>query len=140
MKISSTALLLVAFSIPGVLFSADASGKRIPAGSKIFVEAEAGFDAYLAAALGKKKVPLTMVSEKENADYLLIGSSAHEEKGWASKIFLGHRDSSDATIKLVERKSGEIIYAYAVHKKNSARANQSTAEACAKHLKEAVQK
>lgn len=121
------------------LVLAEGPAKKIPAGSKIYVEAEAGFDSYLAAALGKKKVPLTMVTDKEKADHLLVGSSAHDEKGWASKIFLGHRDSSDATIKLIEKKSGEIIYAYAVHKKNSARANQSTAEACAKHLREAIQ-
>jgi hypothetical protein len=43
-------------------------------------------------------------------------------------------------VKLVEIKSGEIVWAYAVHKKNSARGSQSTAEACAKHMKGAVAK
>ncbi|MEN6532396.1 MAG: hypothetical protein ABFD89_01960 [Bryobacteraceae bacterium] len=112
--------------------------KKIPAGSRIYVDAEKGFDAYLTAALGKKKVPVTVVADRDKADYVLEGLSSHEEKGWASKIFLGHRDTSEATIKLVNIKSGEVVYAYAVHKKNSARASQSTAEACAKHLKEAI--
>ena len=115
-----------------------AQGKKIPAGSKIYVDAEKGFDAYLTAALGKKKVAVSVVSDKAKADYVLEGLSSHEDKSWASKIFLGHRDTSEATIKLIEISSGDIIYAYAVHKKNSMRANQSTAEACAKHLKEAV--
>ena len=38
-------------------------------------------------------------------------------------------------MKLIHKGSEEVIWAYAVHKKNSVRANQSTAEACAKHLK-----
>ncbi len=115
-------------------------GKSIPPGSKIYVEAEKGFDTYLIAALDKKKVPLTVVSDKDKADFRLEAMSSHEEKGFASKVFLGHRDSSDATMKLVNVKTSEVVYAYSVHKKNSARANQSTAEACAKHLKEAMEK
>jgi len=63
------------------------------------------------------------------------GVAQHEDKNWASKIFLGHRDASEATIKLINARTGDVVYAYAVHKKNSMRANQSTAEACAKHLK-----
>ncbi|HWQ55321.1 MAG TPA: hypothetical protein VN442_16665 [Bryobacteraceae bacterium] len=132
------------FAVAAILALAASLGmaqtKTIPAGSKIYVDAEQGFDAYLTGALGKKKVPVTVVADKEKADYVLQGLSNHEEKGWASKIFLGHRDTSEATIKLVDIKSGEIVYAYAVHKKNSARASQSTAEACAKHLKEAIAK
>jgi len=33
-------------------------------------------------------------------------------------------------------KTGEMVYAYAVHKKDSAHGQRSTAEACAKHLKD----
>lgn len=114
--------------------------KKIPAGSKVFVDAEKGFDTYLAAALQKKNVPVTVVADKDKADYVLTGSSMHEDKNWASKIFLGHRDTTEATVKLIDLKSGEIVWAYAVHKKNSVRGNQSTAEACAKHMKDAVAK
>jgi hypothetical protein len=32
------------------------------------------------------------------------------------------------------------VFAYNVDKSNAVRANQSTAEACAKHLKEAIEK
>jgi hypothetical protein len=37
-------------------------------------------------------------------------------------------------------KSGEIVFAYSANKKNSAHGKQTTAEACAKHLKEAIEK
>lgn len=129
--------------LAGVLLlnaSAFAADSRIAAGSKIFVDADKGFDGYLTAALQKKKVPLIIVSDKDRADYVLEGAALHEDKNWASKIFLGHRDTSEATIKLVNAKTTDVVYAYAVHKKNSVRGNQSTAEACAKHLKSIVGK
>lgn len=119
-------------------FAIQAQDKVIAKGSNIYVEAEKGFDIYLTAALQKKKVPVQVVDSKERADYVLVGNSSHEEKGWASKVFLNHRDSSDAAVKLVDAKNGDIVWSYVVHKKNSVRAHQSTAEACAKHLKEVV--
>lgn len=113
---------------------------KIPAGAKMYVDAEKGFDSYLIAALTKKKVPLQVVADKSAAEYVIEGYANHEDKNWASKVFLGHRDTSEATIKVIYLKTSEVVYAYAVHKKNSVRANQSTAEACAKHLKSIVAK
>jgi hypothetical protein len=37
-----------------------------------------------------------------------------------------------------DAKTGDLAFAYSVDKFNAARANQSTAEACAKHLKDAI--
>lgn len=37
-----------------------------------------------------------------------------------------------------DAKSSELVWAYAVDKTNAMRANQSTAEACAKHMKHDV--
>ena len=112
--------------------------KSIPPGSKIYVDADGSFSTYLSAALQKKKVPVTVVANSEKADYVLSGTSQHEEKSWASKVFLSHRDTTEASVKLVHVKSSEVVWAYNVHKKNSARGHQSTAEACAKHFKEVV--
>lgn len=120
-------------------FHAEAIDKKvIPSGSKVFVESSDGFDIYLAAAFQKKKVPLVVVSDREKADFILEAQSRHEEKGWASKIFLNHRDTSEAAVRLIRASDGEVVWAYAVHKKNSVRAHQSTAEACAKHIKEMI--
>jgi len=129
--------LLGAILVATGVFAGEA-GKTIPAGSTIYVDAADGFDVYMAAAIQKKKVPVSVVTDREKADYVLEALAHHEEKGWASKIFLGHRDSTDATVRLINIKTGDVVWAYAVHKKNSFRANQSTAEACAKHLKKVV--
>ena len=115
--------------------------KLVPAGSKVFVDASDGFDTYLAAALQKKKVPVVIVADKEKADYELQGVSDHQKAGWAKVVFLGQIHSDEqASVKLVDIKSGEIVFAYAVNKKNSLHGRQTAAEACAKHMKDVVGK
>jgi hypothetical protein len=36
-------------------------------------------------------------------------------------------------------KTSEVVFAYSVNKKNSAHGKKTTAEACAKHLKEKIE-
>jgi len=113
----------------------------VPAGSKVFVEATDGFDTYLGAALHKKHVPLVIVADKEKAEYALEGVSDHVKAGSAKTVFLGQIHSDEqAGIRLVNRKTGEVVFAYAVNKKNSLHGRQTAAEACAKHLKDIVGK
>ncbi|HEX5426357.1 MAG TPA: hypothetical protein VFW94_22605 [Candidatus Acidoferrales bacterium] len=114
---------------------------KVPRGSKIYIHASDGFDTYLAAALEKKKVPVVVVVNKAEADYELDGVSDHVKAGWAKEIFLGQIHSNDAaTIRLVNLKTGEVVFAYAVNKKNTLHGQQTAAEACAKHLKKVVSK
>ena len=47
--------------------------------------------------------------------------------------------NEQASINLTDVKSGEIIFAYSVNKKSSAHGKRSSAEACAKHLRQAVE-
>jgi hypothetical protein len=134
MRLSHAVILL---SFPCLAFGGDL--KTVPAGSKVFVEASDGFDNYLAAALQKKKVPVVIVAEKDKANYELQGVSDHQKAGWAKVVFMGQIHSDEqASVKLVDLKSGEIVFAYAVNKKNSMHGRQTAAEACAKHMKDVV--
>jgi len=54
-------------------------------------------------------------------------------------LFLGSAASREqASIKVAEIATGEVVFAYSVHKGNSARGKQSAGEACAKHLKKRI--
>jgi len=54
-------------------------------------------------------------------------------------LFLGSSQSAEqASIKIVEIKTDEVIYGYSVNKGNSYRGKQSAGEACAKHMKESI--
>jgi curli biogenesis system outer membrane secretion channel CsgG len=120
-----------------VTCAAFAAGPSVPAGSKVYVEAADGFDTYLTAALQKKKVPVVVVTEKDKADYELSGVSDHQKAGWAKVVFMGQIHSDEqAGVKLVNLKTGEVVFAYAVNKKNSVHGRQTAAESCAKHMKE----
>ncbi len=110
---------------------------KIPAGSKVFVALMGGFETPLRKAIADKKVPVEIVEQREQAEYEITGTADSKKAGTAKKVIMGswHSDE-DASIKVANLKTGEIVYAYAVHKKDSAHGQRSTAEACAKHLKD----
>ena len=111
--------------------------QKLPAGSKVYMAPMDGFEIYLKAAIAKKKVPIEIVEQREKADYEITGVSESKKAGAAKKIITGSWHSTeDASIKISSLKSGEIVYAYSVHKENSTHGKQSSAEACAKHLKD----
>jgi hypothetical protein len=80
-----------------------------------------------------------VTTDKDKADYRLEGVSDHQKPGWAKTVFLGQVHSDDqASVKLIDVKTSEVVFAYAVNKKNTMHGRQTAAEACAKHLKEIV--
>jgi hypothetical protein len=123
-------------------FYSSSAAKPIPAGSKVYVAPmPGGIDSYIVAGIIKKKVPVVVTTDREKADYEVTGVSESEKAGWAKMLFLGSDASREqASIKVAEIKSGDVVFAYSVHKANSARGKQSAGEACAKHLKEKIAK
>jgi len=114
---------------------------RIPPGSRLYIAPiEGGYDIYLAAAMHKKELPLVLVTDRSKADFELSGVTETEKAGWAKTIFLASTATNEqASIKVVNLKTGTIAFGYNVNKSNSARGKQSSSEACAKHLKEKIE-
>lgn len=112
-----------------------ATTKIVP-NSKVYIAPmENGFESYLMAAFRKKKVQLFPVAEKDQADYVITGTSVDKKAGWAKIVFMGNVHSDNAaSINMSDRKTGVIVYAYAVDKKSTLHGQQTAAEACAKHL------
>ena len=108
---------------------------NIPPGTKVYIEKMDGFETHLAAAFSKKKVQLVVTVDKDQADYVIAGTSEDKKAGWAKIVFMGdiHSDAA-ASITMTDKKSGEVVFAYAVNKKNTMHGQQTTTEACAKHL------
>jgi hypothetical protein len=111
------------------------AGSPIEQGKKVYIEKMDGFETYLAAAFSKKKVPLVVTSNKDQADYVINGTSEDNKAGWAKIVFMGniHSDAA-ASITMTDAKTGDVVFAYAVNKKSTMHGQQTTAEACAKHL------
>lgn len=113
----------------------------VPAPNTVFISPMDGFETYLAAAFVKKQVPLTVVGDEAHAAYVIRGTSEEKKAGWAKMAFTGQIHSDDAaSIQMIDRKTDAVVFAYAVNKKNTWHGQQTTAEACAKHLKEQMEK
>ena len=112
----------------------------ISPGSKVYIEKMNGFENYLAAAFAKKKVRLVIVADEAAADYVISGVSDEKKAGWAKIVFMGdiHSDNQ-ASVTMIDRKTSAIVFAYAVNKKNTVHGDQTTAEACAKHLEARIE-
>jgi hypothetical protein len=117
-----------------------AAGPALTPGVKVFVHPMPNdFDRFFKAALTKKKVPVVVVTTRDAADFEIKGTSDSQKAGAAKKIIMGSWHSDEqASISVSSVASGEIVYAYSANKKNSAHGQQTTAEACAKHLGEAL--
>lgn len=135
------ALILAAAAAGQEGKSVERSTKSIERNSRICITPiEGGFDTFLAAAIIKKQVPVVVVTDRAKADYEISGIANTEKAGWAKMLFMGVDNSNDmASIKVVEIKSGDVVYGYSVRKGNSYKGKQSAAEACAKHLKEKIE-
>lgn len=130
-----SAILVLILMMVGAAYAQHGIILNLAAGSAVYIEPMNGFENYLAAALQKKKVQVTMVADREAADFVITGSAQHEKAGWAKVAFQGSIHSDDeASISVVNTRTSAVVFAYAVNKKNTLHGEQTTAEACAKHL------
>jgi len=115
--------------------------EALPSGARIFLAPMPnGFETYVAAGLEKKKVPVIVVIDRDKADYELSGVSDTDRAGWAKMLFLGSQQTNEtASIKIVNLKTGNIVFAYSVNKTNSYKGKQSAGEAVAKHINEKIE-
>ncbi|MGE0887362.1 MAG: hypothetical protein AB7P14_27895 [Blastocatellales bacterium] len=137
----TTLSLIIILMATAISALAQDSSKAIPAGSKVFINPiNDGFEKDLIAALQTKKVPLEVVTDKEKADFEITGSSESKKAGVAKVLIMGSWHSREqASITITNLKSGEAVWAYSVNKSDSAHGKRSTAEACAKHLKNKIE-
>jgi hypothetical protein len=148
-------------SEPGV---ATGSGTISP-GARVVIAPMGGFETYFAAAVREKKVPVTLTLDRTSAQFYVV--SANTE--WQGFVYASGGSASwnanggstahgaaasstrglEASIMLINAKTKDVVWAYEVHKSShgalllgtlGARGQQSIAEACAKHLKEYIEK
>ena len=113
----------------------------IPKDAKVFVAAMPdGFDQNMKEAIAAKKVPIKVVDKREDAEFELTGFSESQKASTAKKLIMGSWHSREsASIKLTNLKSGVVSFAYSYNTDNSTHGKRSSAESCAKHLKEKIE-
>lgn len=101
-----------------------------------------GFHTYVTAALLKKKVPVTVVTKADGAQYILTASEVTvEEVSTGSKVVkclfascAGTENKASTSAQLTE--GDAVVWSYAVNKGRGAKNLQSMAESIAEHLKD----
>ena len=113
----------------------------IPKGAKVFIAPMPdNFNEFIRDAIKKKQVPVTVVDNRDQADFEVTGFSESQKASTAKKIIMGSWHSREsASIKVANLKSGVVAFAYSYNTDNSARGKKTSSEACAKHLKEKIE-
>jgi hypothetical protein len=100
-----------------------------------------GFEVYLAAAVVKKGVPVTVLDHESGSTYTLKAAKIETKQvGGGTKLVnclfascAGNEDKGNTSVQLVQ--DGVIKWSYSVNKGRGEKNMQSMAEAIAKHLK-----
>jgi hypothetical protein len=115
----------------------------IPAGSKVYVadiNGLPGFENNLVAAFQKKRVNLIIVADRSQADFEINGFAGNQKAGWAKIIFGSGRPESEASIQMVNLRTGVVAFAVASYKVDSYNGNKSTAEHLAKNVRQKMER
>jgi hypothetical protein len=115
----------------------------IPGGSRVYVaniNGLPGFENNLVAAFQKKRVNLIVVADRSLADFEINGFADSQKAGWAKIIFGSGRPESEASMQLVNLRSGVVAFAVASYKVDSYNGNKSTAEHLAKNVRQKMER
>ena len=115
----------------------------IPGGSRVYVadiDGLPGFENNLVAAFQKKQVKLIVVADRAQADFEINGFAQSQKAGWAKIIFGSGRPEAEASMQMVNLRSGVVAYAVASYKVDSYNGNKSTAEHLAKNLRQKMER
>jgi hypothetical protein len=145
----STPSTSVTASIPSADADAASAG-TVPAvptvqfgpGAKLFLEPMGGYGELLSEAIVKKKVPVVLVNERAKADFVLSGEAHLKKPGWLGAAVLYPHAKANISIRDVH--TGNVVFAYKLDEKQESMSAgelyESSAYACAKHLKKAMEK
>ena len=141
MKLS---LAVIALVYGSTLAFSQAVATPVTKPDTIFIKGASDFNVAISAAMRKKHVPVTVVLDEKNAEYILQSSSvAIQTESGLSKLArcafaycIGIGGSTNVSVQLVRVSDTAVVWAYQVKKDNAgSRGAQSMSEAIAKHLK-----
>ena len=107
-KIAVLVSLLLLFGLVNVW----AGPRPIPKDAKIYIEKlPLELDMYLKAEIVKKKVPVKIVTHKEDADFVIQGfAEGNEDRKWHEGWLTAEKDHVTAAIEMVD-KEGNFVWA-----------------------------
>lgn len=102
-KLMLSILFILSFS---VLAFAENSQAKV-----YIVPMEEGFDTFIAAALIKNKVPVTITTVESEAEFIITGQAVKGQNKWYDTVFGAERDRNQGSIKLLKVSDKSIVWA-----------------------------
>ena len=106
-----TAIAVALFACLG-MFAADSKTTGvINGGASVFIAPmENGLDGFLAAEIVKRKLPVKVVLNETDAEYVLAGGSQKHDDKWFHTIF-GGQDKNEGNVRLLSVREKHLVWA-----------------------------
>jgi hypothetical protein len=113
-------LLAVGTALPGFGQTQDTQPKnktltekhRIPDGSRVFVAPmDRKLDEYISSEIKKKKLPIVLVTDEKEADYIITGAALKGDTGWYKTVLGTAKDKNEGSIQVIDVRSKSMIWA-----------------------------
>ena len=104
---------VVAFALSWILagWTEAMAQSKVPPESKIFVaKMEGGLDGFITTEMLKQKLPVTIVTEDKDAEYVLTGVSIKADDKWYHTVFNG-KDKNEGNVQLMSVKDKALVWA-----------------------------
>lgn len=83
----------------------------IPESSKVFIVSMDGdLDGFIAAEIIKQKLPVLVVTDEKDADYVLTGASIKADDHWYNAVW-GGKDKNEGNFRLLDVKEKRMVWA-----------------------------
>jgi len=111
-------------------------------GAKIFLEPMNGFEQLLADAIHEKKVPVVLVNDRADADFVMSGEARVKNPNILTGMVLSKRGGANIAMK--DARTGNLVFACNFHRVDGGERDGDIyigwAGQCAGHLKKALKK
>jgi len=105
-NIQKTLAVIVCFSAASLM-----GDEKIQSGAKVFIAPmENGLDGFIAPEIIKKKIPVVVVTDEKDAEYILSGASIKADDKWYNTVF-GGKDKNEGNVRLLDVKNKQMVWA-----------------------------
>lgn len=105
------AALLLTCGLPIAAKEKHPIGGGVLDGSRIFIsEMEGKLDGFIASEVIKQRLPVRVVLDEKDADFVLAGASIKADDKWYHVAF-GGKDKNEGNVKLLDIKSRTMVWA-----------------------------
>ncbi len=104
-------LMLFLLLCSSFALAAEKTDNKVPSGSKLFIAPMQGeLNGFIATEILKQKLPVIIVTDDKDADFVLTGASLKADDKWYNTVF-GGKDKNEGNVQLLDVKSKTMVWA-----------------------------